>query len=149
MSNGLDRFLSGVVDTFISAPRKRAVAEPARTIRSAPLEAPLTQEEVNIVYETVAEGFGALEAAHRIAESRGVEFTLQGLTDTDIESPRALAAFQDEQGDLPAFRLAMAVREIEERIHSEYNSFGAHVQVAFSATAQLNIVMHTSDHVSG
>lgn len=149
MSNGINHFLSDVVDTFVAAPKKRAIAETTRATRSGPLDAPLTEEEENLVYENEAEGFGSLEAAQRIADSRGVGFALQGLTDDDMANPRALAAFEDEQGDTPEFRLAMAVRTIEERIHSEFDEFPQHVQAAFSSTAQRNKVTKLQKAVTG
>jgi hypothetical protein len=149
MSNGINHFLNDVVNTFVAAPKKRAIAEPASAIRAAPLDAPLTEEEENLVYETIAEGFGSLEAAYRIADSRGVRFDLQGLTDNDMTNPRALAAFEDEQGDTPEFRLAMAVCGVEDRIHCEFDEFAQHIQAAFSSTAQLNKVTKFQKVVTG
>lgn len=145
MGNGLNRFLGDVVNTFVAAPKKRAVAEPARELQAAPL----SEEEENIVYETVAEGLGSLAAAERIADNRGIAFVLQGLTDDDMENPKSLAAFEDEQGTTPAFRLAVAVREVEERIRTEFNELAQHVQAAFSSTAQLNKVSKFQKVVTG
>jgi hypothetical protein len=149
MGNGLNRFLGDVVNTFVAAPKKRAVAEPARVIQAAPLEAPLSEEEENIVYETVAEGLGSLAAAQRIADNRGVAFTLQGLTDDDMANPKSLAAFEDEQGTTPAFRLAVAVREVEERIRTEFDELAKHVRDSFSDRAELNKVSKFQKVVTG
>src|SRR5437667_251527 len=98
MSNGINRFLSDQVNTFVAAPKKRAVKEPAGPGGMVPLAAQLSEEEENVIYQTVAEGFGSLEAAQRIAEARGIPFFLQGLTENDLANPRAVAAFEDEQG---------------------------------------------------
>jgi hypothetical protein len=149
VADALPRFLAEVVDTFVTAPKQREVANPAAAKPPSSLDAPLTEAEENLVYETVAQGYGILEAAYRIAEARGTPFALQGLTASDVLDPRALAAFEDSQGETPEFRLLMAAREVEERIHIEFDGFPDYVQNAFSGNAQLNKVTPSQRIVTG
>jgi hypothetical protein len=149
MADGLPRFLAEVVDTFVAAPRQREVANPVAAKAPSSLDAPLTEAEENLVYETVAQGYGSLEAAYRIAEVRGTPFALQGLTASDVADPRALAAFEDSHGETPEFRLLMAAREVEDRIHIEFDGFPDYVQKAFSGNAQLNKVTAAQRIVTG
>jgi hypothetical protein len=149
MADALPRFLAEVVDTFVAAPKQREVANPVAAKAPSSLDAPLTEAEENLVYETVAEGSGSVEAARRIAGARGARFAVQGLTESDLLDSNALAAFEDAQGETPEFRLLMAAREVEDRIHIEFGRFPTHVQTAFSSTAPLNRVTPSQRVVTG